>query len=111
MRRIRSANSRLMARLLWRAGRAAARAGLALGQAPVAADVALLGPHDKVHRVAVAHVAHLADGRRVDPRGEAGLHAVDLAVVELHLDRPAVDEVQLLLLLVEVAARLEALRQ
>ena len=83
---------------------------LALRQAPVAADVAVLATDDHVHGVLVPDVADLAHRRRVHPREAAGTEHVLRAVAELELDRAAVDEVGLLLLVVEVPAGLVARR-
>jgi hypothetical protein len=78
------------------------------GQAAVAADVAVLAAGDDVHGVLVGDVADAADGRGVDAGEAAGGEAVARAVAELDLDQAAVDEVDLFLLVVEVAAGLPA---
>src|SRR3954447_22565083 len=80
-----------------------AATGLSRRQAAVAADVAVLAADDHVDGVLRARVQDLADGRRVDAGEAAGAEAVAAAVSELDLDRPGVDEVELLLLIVEVA--------
>src|SRR3954452_5184940 len=87
-------------------------ARLALRQFPVAADVAVLAADDHVDRVfGVAEVVQLADGRGGDPCQAAGLELVLGAVTELDRDVAAVEEVELLLLVVEVAAGREGGRQ
>src|SRR5215210_8542388 len=85
-------------------------ARLALGEAAVAPDVAVLAAGDEVERRLIAHVPYLPY------RG--GVHASEAArtedelgvVVQANLDAPAMNEVELLLLLVEVAAGLEPRR-
>src|SRR3954451_5782342 len=76
----------------------------ALPGLPVAPDVAVLAADDHVDRVLVegVHAAH----RRGGDAGEAALvEHVARAVAELEADAPAVDEVELLLLVVVVARR------
>ena len=82
-----------------------------LGDVPVAPDVAVGAADHDVDRIAVADVADLAHRRRVDARDAARLERLRGAVAELHLDAPRVQEVDLLLALVEVAAGLDAGRQ
>src|SRR5215207_9854297 len=76
---------------------AGANALVALRDVRVAADVAVLGAHDHV--------------RRVDACEAARLEAVRGAVAEADLERPAQDDVELLLLVVEVETGLGAGRQ
>jgi hypothetical protein len=83
---------------------------LALGQPAVAADVAVLAAGDQVDRGLVAHVLDLADRRGVHAREPARPEHVLRLVVHPNRDPAAVHEVELLLLLVEVAAGLEARR-
>src|SRR5829696_6096928 len=76
-----------------------ARGGLALGQQPVAADVAARAADRDVDRLGgVRRVAHGADRRRVDAEEPAGAER-DGVPAEEELDRAAMDEVQLLLAL------------
>src|SRR6476620_2158171 len=90
-----------------RRGGVAEAAHLILGQRPVAADVAVLAADDEVDGVlGVAEVADLADRWGVDPGAAAGLELMLGAVVEDDRDRAAVAEVELLLLLVQMAAGL-----
>ncbi len=78
---------------------------LALGQFAVAADVAVLAADDHVDRLlGVAEVAQAALGRGVDPGEAARPELLRGAVAELDRDAAGVDEVELLLLVVEVAA-------
>src|SRR5215211_1242213 len=86
-------------------------AGLAVGEAPVPAHVAVLAPGDQIHGGLVAHVPDLAHGGRVHARQAARTEHVRVVLVEGDLDPAAVHEVQLLLLLVEVTAGLDARRQ
>src|SRR5215213_3061341 len=90
--------------------RGAEAARLALRQPPVAAHVAILAAGDQVDRGLVADVLDLAHGRGVHASEPAGAELVLGLVVQADLDPPAVDEVELLLLVVEVAAGLEARR-
>src|SRR5439155_5709542 len=85
-----------------------AAAGLARRQPAVAAHVAVLAADDHVDGVVGTGVHDLADRRRVDAGEAAGSEAVAGPVAELHLDRPLVDEVELLLLVVKVAAAVVA---
>ncbi len=84
---------------------------LALAHAPVATDVAVIAAGAHVHGVDVADVAYLAHGCGVHTRQPALAEPPHVAVAELHLDRAAMDEVQLLLGVVVVKARLDAGRQ
>src|SRR3954470_5667930 len=106
MRRTDDANSSGIADL-----HAAAHALVALRHVRVAADVAVLPPDDHVHRVDVAGVLELPVRRRVDAREAAGLQRVARAVAEVDLERAAEDDVELLLLVVEVEAGLDARRK
>ena len=90
-----------------RPGRAEA-ARLALGQPAVAAHVAVLAARDQVDGRLVAHVLDLAHRGGVHAREAAGAEHVLAVVVKVICDAAAVDEVELLLLVVEVAAGLEA---
>src|SRR5215207_5631307 len=90
---------------------AGANALVALRDVRVAADVAVLGAHDHVDRVDVARIVELAVRRRVDACEAARLEAVRGAVAEADLERPAQDDVELLLLVVEVETGLGAGRQ
>src|SRR3954453_7358580 len=85
-----------------------AATGLSRRQAAVAADVAVLAADDHVDGVIGAGVEELADGRGVDAGEAAGAEAVAAAVSELDLDRPGVDEVEVLLLVVEGASSVVA---
>src|SRR6476620_11355225 len=88
-----------------RRGGVAEAADLVLRQGAVAADVAVLAADDEVDGVlGVAEVADLADGGGVDTGAAAGPELVLGAVVEDDRDRAAVAEVELLLLLVQMAA-------
>src|SRR4029077_7701431 len=79
--------------------------------ATVAADVAVLAAGDQVDGLDVPGVSDLAWRGGVDAREAALLQALHRAVAELHLDRAAVHEVQLLLDVVKVKARFDAGRQ
>ena len=81
---------------------------LALGQLAVAADVAALGADDDVDGVLGPAVADQAHGRGVDAGDPARPELERAAVAELDLDPPAVQEVELLLAVVVVAAGLPA---
>src|SRR4051794_11539514 len=83
-------------------------AGLALGQLAVAADVAVLAAGDHVQRRLVADVLDLTHRGGVHAREPARPEHVLRVVVHPDRDPAAVHEVELLLLLVEVATRLEA---
>src|SRR5687768_2121965 len=84
---------------------------LALGQPPVAPDIAVLGADDNVDGVARAHVANLAVRRGVDARKTTRPEPETLTVAELDLDFAGVDEVELLLLVVVVEPGLDLRRQ
>src|SRR6185295_15171472 len=86
-------------------------ARLALRQPAVAAHVAVLAARDQVERRLVAHVLDLADGGGVHAREPTGAQHVLGVVVQADPDAATVDEVELLLLVVEVAAGLEVRRQ
>src|SRR5271170_1291460 len=81
---------------------------LAWRDASVAPDVAVLAAHAQVDGVGVSDVSHLARGGGVDACERALIEALDRAIAELHLDRPAVDEVQLLLDIVVVRPALDS---
>src|ERR1035437_9402645 len=83
-------------------------APLAVGYAPVSAHVAILAAGTHVDGILVADVARLAQGGGVDAREGALGQALDGAVAELHLDRAAVNEVELLLGLVRMKSGLIA---
>src|SRR5207248_9117338 len=83
-------------------------ARVSLGREPVAAHITVLAAHADVGRVVLPHVADLARHRGVDARERALREAVYGAVSKLHLDRAAVDEVELLLDLVRVKAALHS---
>ena len=70
----------------------------------VASDVAALGADDDVDGVLVAHVAESAHRGGVHARHRPRTEDVGAAVAELELHSPAVHEVELLLLVVEVTA-------
>src|SRR3954468_16145935 len=76
---------------------------------PVAPDVAVLAADDEVPRLARSGVADVALRRGIDAREAALAQHEALAVGELDLDRAAQDEVELLLLVVVVGARVVAL--
>ena len=80
--------------------------GLALRQPAVAADVAVQAARDDVDGVLVAGVAQQAHRRRVDAHDAPGRERDLLAVAELHRQRAAVHEVDLLLAVVVVPAGL-----
>ena len=83
-------------------------AGLVLRHVPVASHVAVLAADRDEHRVLVAHVAELAHGlgsTRASPPGRGGGPSRRR---RLDLELAAVHEVELLLLVVEVLARLDA---
>ena len=86
-------------------------ARLALGKLAVAAHVAVLAAGDEVERGLVAHVLDLPHGGGIHAREPARSEHVLRVVVQGDLHAPAVDEVELLLLLVEVAAGGELRRQ
>src|SRR5215216_5043062 len=86
------------------AARGAEAARLALGQLAVAAHVAVLAAGHQVERRLVAHVLDLAHGRGIHTREAAGAEHVLALVVQRDLQPPSMHEVELLLLLVEVAA-------
>ena len=88
----------------------AAGAVVALGQVGVAADVAAVAADDEDDGVLGPRVAQAAHDAAVDPGQPAGLEG-EHVVVDLQLDAPPVDEVQLLLLVVEVRTGLVAGRQ
>src|SRR6266540_3554034 len=90
--------------------RRAEAARLALRQAAVAAHVAVLAARDEVHRRLVADVLDLPHRRGVHAGEPARAEQVLRLVVQANPDPAAVDEVELLLLVVEVAAGLEARR-
>src|SRR6185503_16757453 len=94
-----------------RVARRAEAARLALRQAAVAAHVAVLAAGDEVERGLVADVLDLPHGGGVHAREAARAEHVLCVVVQADLDPPAVDEVELLLLVVEVAAGLEPRRE
>src|SRR5262245_47119430 len=94
-----------------RVARRAEAARLALRQASVAADVAVLAAGDEIERRLVADVLDLPDRGGVDARQAAGAEHGLGVVVQADLDAAAVDEVELLLLVVEVTAGLEARRE
>ncbi len=75
---------------------------LALGHAAVASHVTVLAADDQVDRIDLADVADSAQRRGVDPREATLAQAPDASVTELDLDRPAMNEVQLLLVVVIV---------
>src|SRR5215210_1515547 len=103
-----------MAMLPYKSGGAVARraeaARLALRQLAVATHVAVLAAGDQEERRLVAHVLDLADGGGIHARQAPGSELVLAVVVEADPDPPAVHEVELLLLLVEVAPGLEVRR-
>src|SRR3954452_3118696 len=76
---------------------------LALRRAPVAPDVAVLAAGDQDGRVTVADGLRRADRLGVHAHDPARPERVLRAVAELELDLAVVDEVELLLLVVEVA--------
>src|SRR4051812_1063061 len=85
---------------------------LALRQFAVPPHIAVFAADDYVDGlVGVAEVPHFAGGGGVDPGEAAGAEALGRAVAEGELDFAAVDEVELLLLVVEVAAGLIGRRQ
>jgi hypothetical protein len=84
----------------------ASSTAVAVRQTAVAADVSVLAAHDDVDGVALADVADAPHGRGVDPRQATLSELMGAAVAEPHLDPAAVDEVELLLLVVVVAAGL-----
>src|SRR5919199_1040048 len=86
-------------------------ARLPLWQAAVPPHVAALAAGDQVDGRLLADVAHLAHGGRVHPHRPARSEHHAPPVIEAHLDPAPVEEVELLLLLVVVAARLIARRQ
>src|SRR5918999_3583873 len=77
---------------------------LALGELAVPAHVAVLAAGDQVHGGLVAEVLDLAHRAGVHPGHPAGTEVVARAVAEGHGDAAAVHEVELLLLVVVVAA-------
>src|SRR6185503_10622839 len=87
-------------------GRAATDAGLTLGHAAVAADVSVLPTGDDVDCVAVTDVADLSVGRSIHADDAARPQRDLVAVAELELDVPAMDEIGLFLFVVEVDAGL-----
>src|SRR5215218_6088631 len=93
------------------AARGAEAAGLARRQPAVAAHVAVLAARDQINRRLVADVLDLPHGGGIHAREAAGAEQVLGLVVQADLDAAAVDEVELLLLLVEVAPGLEGRRQ
>src|SRR5215208_2801750 len=86
-------------------------AGLAVRKPAVAADVAVLGPHDHVHGVLGSNVPDLPHRRRIDPGGATGLQQVGGPVAELDLEPAAMAEVELLLLVMEVTPGLVSGRE
>src|SRR5512132_1619016 len=93
------------------AARGSEAARLALRQASVAAHVAVLAAGHQVHGGLVSYVLDLPHGRSVHTREPARAEQVLRVVVQANLDVAPVDEVELLLLVVEVAARLVAGRE
>src|SRR3954454_9564064 len=80
------------------------RVGLALGQLAVAPDEAVLAADDEVdRRLGVAEVLEAADDRGGHP-GEAAWAKLVPIAVELDLQRPLMDEVELLVDLLQVSA-------
>src|SRR5215218_7723900 len=92
-------------------GRGAEAARLALRQAAVATHVAVLAPGDEVERRLVADVLDLPDRGGIHAREATWAEHVLGVVVQADLDAPAVHEVELLLLVVEVPAGLEPRRE
>src|SRR4051794_27698799 len=99
-----------IATLPYKSAQIAAGARLALRQLPVAANVAVLAAGDHIERGLVAHIFDLPHGGGIHAREAARAELVLGVVVHADRDPAAVHEVELLLLLVEVAPGLEARR-